>query len=423
MQIALHSSARKFAFLAGCVILCTAYLSLCTREFVAAHFAEKPVLGSLEKAAALQPMNANYRHILGRYHLFVDQDPAAAVRFIESAISLNPYNAIYWLDLSTAYQLLGEKEKEISAVEKALATDPRTPEIAWQAANRLWAEGKLDNALHEFGVVAENDPYLMGASLERCWRIRPDVSSLLATVLPRRADVYSSFLEFLISQNQPTAAALTWAQVAQLHAPVSTRYVFEYIRFLTGQKEIDQARRVWKDAANLSDLSAYQPSPRNLLVNGDFSSPVLNGGFDWLYENVAGVSLAIDPTENHSAQQSLSIEFNSGGLEDAGIRQLVPVEPNTDYEFSAFFKSENIEGAGGPRLALQDAFSGTRYFESEDLKDADFWKDVNGTFTTASDTKLLVVRIARVPANNAIRGRLWLDGVRLIEHTRVAGGE
>jgi tetratricopeptide (TPR) repeat protein len=423
MHIALHSPARKVLFLGTCLILCAGYLSLCVREFLAAHFSEKPELASLQGAVAIQPTNADYWHNLGRYHLFVDQEANAAVPFLQSAVSLNPHRAGYWLDLSTAYQLLGEKKEQISALEKAIRADPTTPEIAWEAANGFWVEGQPEQALQEFRVVAENDPHLMGAALERCWRIRPDAGVLLDKVLPPRADIYSGFLEFLITKNELAPAAAVWRRLAQLQAPVSTRYIFGYIRYLIEQKQIEQARRVWRDAATLADLSAYQPSPVNLLVNGDFSLPILNGGFDWLYQSVSGASLALDPAESHSAHQSLSIVFDSRGLEDAGIRQFVPVEPDADYEFSAYFKSENIEGAGGPRFVLQDAFTGDTSFSSDELKGADFWKQVGGTFTTGPDTRLLVLRVARVPANNAIRGRLWIDGARLVRKQLSAGAE
>jgi len=115
-------------------------------------------------------------------------------------------------------------------------------------------------------------------------------------------------------------------------------------------------------------------------------------------------------------------------MEDAGIRQLIPVEPNTDYEFSAYFKSERMQGAGGPRFLLTDGFNGANYFASEELKNADIWKQVDGTFSTGPDTTLLVLRIQRVPPGNAIRGKLWIGGVRLTrrrlrQEQTVAGGQ
>ena len=41
-------------------------------------------------------------------------------------------------------------------------------------------------------------------------------------------------------------------------------------------------------------------------------------------------------------------------------------------------------------------------------------KQVNGTFTSGPDAKLLVIYVQRVPAGNPIHGNLWIDGVRLV---------
>jgi hypothetical protein len=189
--------------------------------------------------------------------------------------------------------------------------------------------------------------------------------------------------------------------------------VFNYLQYLIAQQQVDQARLVWQQAGYLSGLSAYQPSSENLVINGDFSLDILNGGFDWLYERSPNVSLALDPTQPHTGNRSLSIVFNSSGIDDVGIRQIIPVQPNTSYQFSSNFKADDIEGAGGPQFVIQDFYKGTIYFSSEELKDADFWKTTSGDFTTGPATRLLVLHIARVPAGSPIKGRLWIDGVRL----------
>jgi tetratricopeptide (TPR) repeat protein len=422
MQIALQNSARKTLFLGSCWLLLAGYSSLCMKIFLAAHFSEQPDLASLQRAATLEPGNADYQYTLGRYYLLARQEPGTALPFFQSAVALNPHKALYWFDLSTTYQVLGDHNEQNHALENALLADPRTPDIAWQAANLYWVEGRPDKALHEFRVVAENDPSLTAAALERCWRIRPDVGALLTYAVPHRADVYSTFLTFLISINEAPAASRVWSEMAQLQQPIESRRVFEYVRYLVDRRDVDLARLVWTQAANLAGLSAYEPSPENLAVNGDFSLAMLNGGFDWLYESVPGVSLALDPTESHSGQRSLAITFDSGGLEDAGIRQWVPVEPNTGYSISVYFKSEGIEGAGGPRFVVQDRFSGDTLFSSDELKGAEFWKEVAGNFTTGPDAKLLVLRVQRVPAGQAIRGRLWIDGVRLVQQSPTEGG-
>ena len=141
---------------------------------------------------------------------------------------------------------------------------------------------------------------------------------------------------------------------------------------------------------------------------------MLNGGFDWLYYQSSDVSLALDPKQSHSGYRSLLINFDARSLEDAGIHQLIPVQPDTEYDFSAYFKAEDIQGAGGPRFAIQDLYSGQTYFSSDELKDSTSWKQVSGIFTTGPGTKLLIFRVQRVPARSPIRGKLWIDDIRLV---------
>ena len=415
IKISLQGPARKLIFLVTCLALTVIYIGLVADQFLADYFSSKLDLTSLQMAARLEPGNADYQYRLGHYFLQTQYEPQTAAQFFRSAAALNPHHASYWLELSRAYRRLNDIDRQQDALQRAIAADPSTPEVAWEAANFYWTLGETDKALQEFRVVLANDPYLPPAALDRCWRIKPDVDALLRDVVPRNADVYASFLDFLISRNEPAAAAKVWTQMVQLQHPFETRHVFDYVRYLIDRQEVAQAHQAWRQAAGLADLSAYQPSPENLVVNGDFSLPVLNGGFDWLYEKSSDVVLALDSTESHSGHRSLSIAFDSRGIEDVGIWQLVPVEPDTKYEFSAYFKSQGLQGAGGPRFLLEDRFTRANYFASEDLKDADFWKEVGGTFSTGADTRLLVLRIQRVPPGNAIRGKLWIGDVQLTQ--------
>jgi tetratricopeptide (TPR) repeat protein len=427
VKISLQGPARKAIFLTACLALTAVYVGLAVRMFLADYFSQKLDQASLQLAVRLDPGNAEYQYRLGHYFLQMQDEPGTAAKFLISATALNPHNATYWLELSRAYRRLDDSDRQKEALRRATLADPSNSGVAWEAANFYWALGDTEKALQQFRVVLEHDPYLPPAALDRCWRIKPDVEALLRDVVPPRADVYSSFLELLVSVDRPAAAGRVWSQMVQLQRPVETRYVFGYVKYLIDRQEIDAAHQAWRQAARLCNLGGYQSSPENLVVNGDFSLPVLNGGFDWLYEKSPDVSLALDPTEPYSGHPSLSIMFDSRGIEDVGIRQLIPVQPNTAYEFSAFFKAKDLEGAGGPRFLLEDRFTGASYFASEELKDADFWKEGGGTFSTGPNSKVLVLRIQRVPAGNAIRGKLWIGGVHLAQRSPeqqiTAGGQ
>jgi hypothetical protein len=398
--------------LVSCLFAGTAYLALVSAQYIAFRYSQKDNIGDLQKATWLQPGNAEYQHRLGQL-LMQAQRLSGAADAYSKAVRLNRRRPGYWISLATAEGVLGRLRDERHALEQAIAADPKDGDAAWAAGNTYLAEGDIDSALREFRVVLESSPSVSGQALQLCWEARPDVDLLLRDTIPANPDIYSSFLEFLMSRGESASAARVWARTVELRQPVQVGTVFDYIPYLVRRNQSPQARLVWQQAADLCDLRNYQPSTDNLIVNGDFRLDILNGGFDWRYEKRSDVTLALDPTEPHLGSRSLLISYDSRGLEDSGIRQLIPVEPDTSYQVSAYFKTRNMEGAGGPHFVLQDYYTEKPTFESVELKDAQEWQQVSGEFKTTPETSLLIVRMKRVPAGSPIRGKLWIDNVRL----------
>jgi len=414
MRIPLPTRRARIALLAGVAVLALIYVVLTGAQFLAAFWGGQAELSSLQRAVWLEPGNAEYRFRTGRYIRLVQRDANAAAASYRAAVGLNPHQARYWFDLAATYELLGDTSAQESALDHAIDADPTTPEVAWQAANFFVVQGEMNKAMKEFRVVLANDPTLPAVAIPLIWRIEPNIDPLLQDVIPPIASVYSSFLEYLVGRKELAAANKVWARLAPLQQPVERRYIFSYIRSLLLDQEVDQARTVWRQAANLSDLAAYQPTPQNLVVNGNFNLDVLNGGFDWMYDHSPQVSLLLDPTQSESGHRSLLMTFDAQGINDAGIRQAIPVSPNTGYEFSAYYKAQDIEAAGGLRFAIQDVYSGAALFTSDNLDNVEFWKQVTGDFVTGPQTKLLVLHIQRFP-QGPIKGKLWIDTVSLIQ--------
>jgi tetratricopeptide (TPR) repeat protein len=422
MRIPIKSGATKALLLGGGIVLSAFYVTFCAVDFLAAHFSEIPTLASLSRAVRLQPRNAEYQYRLGRYLSLVELSPAQAEAPFRAAVALNPHQARYWMALAGAYQLLGDDQQQGVSLGRALAAEPTTPEVAWEAANFYIVRGDTEAALKNLRVVMANDPYLPPNALQLCWRIQPDIDFLLKEVVPPLTSVNSAFLEFLLSTNETAAAAKVWDRLTTLNQPIDRRFTFEYVRYLIVKQEPDAARMVWRKGGALSELATYQPSAENLVVNGDFNQEILNTGFDWMYRQSPDISLTIDPTQFNSGHGSLHLEIDSRGLEDAGIRQIIAVNPNTSYQFSGYFKAEAMEGAGGLHFVVQDLYTEKTYFSSEDFSNVDFWKQVTGSFTTDDNTKLAVLRIQHLPAGTAMKGRLWVDGIRL-SPVKAQGGD
>jgi tetratricopeptide (TPR) repeat protein len=415
MKIDLHSPARRWLVATVAAALALAYLALAGTQFVAAWLGARAELKSLQRAARLDPGDADYRNRLGRYYDLVARDPLSAVSHYRDAVQLNPHSARYWFDLSSAYQVLGDTQNQTVALEHAIDADAMTPDVAWEAGNFYLVQGQTDKALREFRVVIANDPSLADAALHFCWRIEPDVDALLRDVLPVRGDVYASFLSLLEAKEESAGADKVWNALIDTHQPFEQRNANDYIRYSIQHKGVDQAVQAWQQAASRFGYSAYLPSANNLIVNGSFNLNILNAGFDWQYQKQSGVNLTLDPSDYHSGRRSLMITFDGPGIVEAGIYQLIAVQPNTTYDFSAYYKNGEIEGAGGPHFTLQDMYTQAVYYESDELKDAGFWKSADGEFTTGPDCKLVVLHIRRLPAGSPIRGRLWVDDFHLVK--------
>jgi tetratricopeptide (TPR) repeat protein len=392
----------------GCV-----YIFLTGTEYAASFFASRAELPSLQRSVRLSPGNADYRHRLGRYFAFVAADPQSAIESLQAAVQLNPHDARYWFDLAAAYQVTGDLTGQRAALDRALQAEPTAPDVAWEAANFFLIDGDIDRALREFRVVIENDVSLVGAALRACWRVRPDPDALLRDVVPARSDSLIAFLDLLTSKQETEGAIKTWQRLAQLHQKFQNRYLYEYVRYLIAMRRPDAAMSAWEQTAGILGLSAYLPTEDNLVVNGDFSLDILNGGFDWTYVNRTGVQPLLDSSDFRQGHRSLFLTFEGPGINDAGIQQLIPVHGVTTYEFSAYYKSADFEGAGGPQIVLRDAYTGAPLFASDPLNDSDFWKEVHSKITTPDSTTLLVLAIERFPAGSPIRGKLWLGDFEL----------
>lgn len=407
------SARQRWQLAAALALLSLVYVALAGKEFAASLFASRSDLPQLERAVRLSPGNADYRHRVGTFLAFVAGDPEASLPYYRSAVALDPYDASYWLDLAASSQVTGDLDGQRTALDRALAAEPTAPDVAWRAANFFLVDGQIERALREFRVVIENDNTLADASLQACWRVRPDADALLQEVVPPHADSLFPFLSLLISKQETAGSMKTWERLAQLHEKFDISRLFEYVRYLIQVHRPDAAMNAWEQSAVTLGLSAYLPTDDNLVVNGDFSLDILNGGFDWTYVNRAGVRPLLDASDFRQGHRSLALTFEGPGINDAGIQQLIPVQSGTAYDFSAYYKSADFEGAGGPQIVLRDAYTGAPLFASETLRDADFWKEVHSKITTPKETVLLVLAIERLPAGSPIRGKLWLDDFQL----------
>jgi hypothetical protein len=154
----------------------------------------------------------------------------------------------------------------------------------------------------------------------------------------------------------------------------------------------------------------------NLITNGDFEEEIIPGGFSWNVDVVPTILTAkLDEGEFRTGSNSLAIIFKGSSFGDSGISQFVAVKPNSRYELLMDAKSQEIQSANGPRVMVMDAFSNLPIATGTEWQGTHVWAQETINFSTGPNTNLVRVMIARSPSAGLIRGRLWIDNVRMYQ--------
>ncbi len=401
------------ALFIGSVLWIATYNFFIFRGYMAHRFSARADQASLVRGVDLEPRDARIHDLLGRYLLFNAQDPSAAVVAMRQAVALNPYNASYWLDLAQGDLTSGAQTEYKHAINRALAADPTTPEVAWNAANLMVFQGDIEHALPEYAVVFNHSPRLVPAALSQCWQIFHSTDKIFP-ILPRDPFVYLQFLHLLTSAEETDAAAQVWTALLGMNKKFDFHDGLFYIDYLLGNRKVEQAAEAWRQLSLSSPQLASYSQPGNLVVDGTFSENILNAGFDWHYVQKTGTTVLLDSNEYYGARANRSISITYTDMnDDPGLYQYVAAKPDTMYRLSAWVKSDDLQAANGPALGAVDAYDNREYATTDVTLGTTTWHEVWKDFKSGPETRLITIRILRNPANTAMRGRFWIDDVRM----------
>ena len=88
-----------------------------------------------------------------------------------------------------------------------------------------------------------------------------------------------------------------------------------------------------------------------MIWNGNFLHEFQNGGLDWRYDPLPGVSFDFDTVPGSRQGRSFRMDFGGGNnTEIDQPMQYVAVEPNHAYHFRATMRTEDITTESGLRF-------------------------------------------------------------------------
>ena len=421
MEISVQGGTKRAALLLGSLSVFALLVFQALHIWMANRRIESGRLEAMQRGAALAPGNGEAWDRIGRFWQldFANPDANAAIQNYLKAVQTNPNSSFYWLDLASAYEDVGDLDRAQAAFDKAEAAYPISALVAWNYGNFLVRAGKNQAGYAKVRNAVTVDPKLLPLAISRTWRSGENVDELLNEALPANREAYLQALKFFTELRQPDAALKVWNRLAALgqHLPMAESTPFQDILIANDRSE--DSRRVWRDALGLAGVSTEEPANRSLMWNGDFGADFANGGLDWRWAPITGVSASFDAPAPSSTGRSVRLDFGGGAnisLEQPA--QYVPVEPEHMYRFRARVRTEQVTTESGVQFSIVDPnHAGAVSFSSDNFTGTHPWTLIEGKVTTGSQTHFLWIRLVRIPSRlfeNKINGTVWISDVSLL---------
>ena len=152
---------------------------------------------------------------------------------------------------------------------------------------------------------------------------------------------------------------------------------------------------------------AWEREERNLVINGNFE----NGYMGWGMWPEPGSNSTIDDQRVHSGLQSFRVQFD--GSQDVNyyqVYQVVHVQPETDYQLSAYLWAESLTGYLGLEVRSNDWFGGNTVQVYDSTHG---WQLVRRIFHTPPGVTEVSVTVRRYNGSGLVSGDVWVDDVVL----------
>src|SRR5258708_474697 len=137
------------------------------------------------------------------------------------------------------------------------------------------------SAFAEIRRAAYADPKRSAEAFSRCWRVAPDINSILNDVLPPDRDGYLAVIRELGVGDQFAAALTVWQRLVSIHPVLKLSDAIPFADVLIQKHQISDAHRVWNEALRLSSTPQNIDPPGSVLWDGGFETGVRGGAFAW----------------------------------------------------------------------------------------------------------------------------------------------
>jgi hypothetical protein len=339
---------------------------------------------------------------------------AQAIAEYEQAVKLSPYDYRLWMSLGTALGQAGDSAKAEMALKRAVELAPAYAWPRWYLGNFWLRNGRYDEAFAELRKASEANPELRPQQFNLIWEVyKGDVEALKNAVGPS-SQARALFALYLVERSEIDEGLRVWNSLDGQEKSTNKDSGAAIIAALNRSLRYHDALKVWNEMS----MEDYRAGV-GLVFDGGFEAPVAYGPdtvFGWQVKGAPGLDLRIDPTKSHSGSRSLRLLFEvSSNLAIVNVSQLVPVEPQSQYEVEFYVSTEKLVSGSTPQVQILNPANEKELVTSETAPNGTSkWERVSLSFKTG-DMEAVILRIVRVSCSTEetpicpIYGSIWYD--------------
>jgi hypothetical protein len=342
-----------------------------------------------------------------------DQIPLAVAEY-EKAVSLSPNDYRFWMDLGAALEQAGDSDKAERALRAAVKLAPSYSYPSWHLGNLLLREGRYEEAFAELHRASEANHELRPQLFNLAWQVNKDDFEVLLASVGKEPETRAQFSQYLTSRGRFDEGLRVWNTLSEsekkLHHATGQNMVES---FLTAKHYL-QAVEIWNSVA-LGVAARAEPGH---IIDGGFEENVSlghGGVFCWLFESAPQTQVGVDSDVARTGDKSFRISFQvRTKLQAINVSQLVPVRPNTEYDFEYYLKTEKLVSAAPPIVVVLDGVGETTLASSgpAPMGDND-WQRQSLSFKTGAKTEAVRLKISPTSCTDSsvcpIFGMVWYD--------------
>ena len=337
----------------------------------------------------------------------------------EKAVSLSPNDYRFWMSLGTASEQAGETAKAEQALRRAVELAPSYSYPRWYLGNLLLRNGRYDEAFAELRLASESDPELQPQQFNLIWEVYNSDLAALQKSVGQSAKARAEFGMYLLGRQKYEDGLRMWDSLNADEKRANRQSGEAIVNNLIAAFRYHDAVRVWNDITGNEKFRAEI----GRVFDGGFEDASSYGPemvFGWQVKAVQGLQIGIDE-RSHGGANSLRLAFHvRTNIEDVNIVQLIPVAPNTEYDFEFYVATEKIETGSPPLVQIIDpTTNGVLVASPAAATGTSDWTRVGLSFKTADKTEAVMIKVVRPSCGTKeapicpIFGSVWYDDFSL----------